>query len=118
MAGADCTVKVKVCVASGLTPLVAVMLNEYTPLLPAAGVPDRVAVPSPLSTKLTPLGSEPNSDNAGVGKPVEVTVKVPAEPSVNVVLAADVMAGADCTVKVKDCVASGLTPLVAVMVIG
>ena len=58
----------------------------YTPSLPAAGVPDRVAVPSPLSTKVTPLGSEPTSDKAGVGKPVEVTVKVPAEPSVNVVL--------------------------------
>ena len=57
-------------------------------------MPARVAVPSPLSTKVTPLGSEPTSDKAAVGKPVEVTVKVPAEPSVNVVLAADVMAGA------------------------
>ena len=43
-------------------------------------------MPSPLSTKVTPLGSEPTSDRAAVGKPVEVTVKVPAEPSVKVVL--------------------------------
>ena len=36
-------------------------------------------------------------------------------PTVKVVLAADVIAGPACTVKVKVCVASGLTPLVAVM---
>ena len=46
--------------------------------MPAAGVPARVAVPSPLSTKVTPAGSAPVSVSAGVGNPVVVTVNVPA----------------------------------------
>ena len=45
---------------------------------PAAGVPARVAVPLPLSTKVTPAGRRPVSLRAAVGKPVVVTVKVPA----------------------------------------
>ena len=48
--------------------------------MPAAGVPARVAVPSPLSTKVTPVGSAPVSLSAGVGNPVVVTVNVPAVP--------------------------------------
>ena len=48
-----------------------------------------------------------------------VTLKLPAVPVVKVVLVARGDAtGASSTVSVKDCVASGLTPLVAVMVIG
>jgi len=81
-------------------------------------VPDSVPVPSPLSTKVTPLGRLPVSDRASVGVPVEVTVKVPAEPAVKVALAADVMAGGASTVRVKDWEASGLTPLAAPRVIG
>ena len=50
--------------------------------------------------------------------PVAVTVKVPAVPTVKVVLAAEVMAGAWSTVRVKDWVALGRVPLAAVMVIG
>src|ERR1022692_3637779 len=88
------------------------------PLLPAAGEPARVAVPSPLSVKVTPLGRLPDSDSAAVGVPVEVTVKVPDDPSVKVVLSPEVMAGGPSTVRVKDWLASGLTPLEAVMVIG
>ena len=53
--------------------------------------------------------------SVGVGKPVVVTVKVPALPTVNVVLSALVIAGAWSTVSVKVCVASGPTPLAAVM---
>ncbi len=45
-----------------------------------------------------------------------VTVKLPAWPSLNEVAASDVMAGAASTVRVKLWLASGLTPLVAVMV--
>ena len=45
-----------------------------------------------------------------------VTVNVPAVPTVNVVLSALVMAGAWSTVSVKLWVASGATPLAAVMV--
>ena len=73
-------------------------------------------MPSPLSVKVTPLGSDPVSDRAAVGRPVEVTVKLPALPSAKVVLSAEVMAGATSTVRVKVWLASGATPLVAPMV--
>ena len=86
--------------------------------MPAAGVPARVAVPSPLSTKVTPVGRGPDSVRAGVGKPVVVTVNDPAVPTAKVLALALVMAGAWSTVRVKLWVASGDTPLAAVMVIG
>ena len=57
-------------------------------------VPLSVAVPLPLSANVTPLGRAPVSVTAGVGKPVAVTVKLPAAPTVKVVLVALVMAGA------------------------
>src|SRR5581483_9089701 len=60
--------------------------------------------------KLTPLGSVPVSDNAAFGYPVDLTVKVPPEPTVNVVLDSLVIAGASSTVNVKFCAASGETP--------
>jgi hypothetical protein len=51
-----------------------------------------------LSVNVTPLGSgAPPSDSVSVGpagKPVAVTLNVPAAPTVKVVLFADVMAGA------------------------
>ncbi len=77
------------------------------PPVPAAGVPARVAVPSPLSTNVTPVGNAPVSLSAGVGNPVVVTVNVPAVPVVNVVVSALVIAGAWSTVSVKLWVASG-----------
>ena len=46
-----------------------------------------------------------------------VTVKDPAAPTVNVVLAALVIAGAWLTFSVKACVPFGRTPLAAVKVI-
>jgi hypothetical protein len=58
-------------------------------------VPDRVAVPSPLSVRLMPDGRVPVSPIDGMGAPVVVTVKVPADPSEKLVLLGDVMAGAD-----------------------
>ena len=64
-------------------------------MVPAAGVPDRVAVPLPLSAKVTPLGKGPDSESAAVGLPEVVTVKEPEWPSVNVALLPEVMAGAD-----------------------
>ena len=45
-----------------------------------------------------------------------VTVNVPAVPTVKVVLSALVIAGAWSTVRVKLWVASGITPLAAVIV--
>src|SRR5262249_4744441 len=110
------TVSVKACVASGVTPFAAVIVIAYVPPVPASGVPAKVAVPSALSTKVTPEGSAPVSESIGFGKPVVVTVKVPAVPVVNVVAFALVMVGAWFTVSVKVWVASGATPLVAVIV--
>ncbi len=66
-----------------------------------AGVPAIVAVPLPLSLNVTGLGSDPDSLRAGAGVPVVVTVNVPAEPTVKVVLFALVIAGALSTVRVK-----------------
>jgi hypothetical protein len=72
-----------------------------------------------LLTNVTPLGSAPVSVSVGVGDPVVVTVKLPAVPTVNVVLLALVIAGATCavfTVKVKAWLAGPPTPLLAVIV--
>ena len=89
IAGAWSTVNVKVWVASGATPLTAMIVNTYVPPLPAEGVPESVAVPLRLSTKVTPVGSAPVSVNGvAIGNPVVVTVKVPTVPVVNVVLSA------------------------------
>ena len=90
--------------------------------MPGRGVPDSVAVPFSLSTKVTPAGKVPVSLIPGVGLPVAVTVKAPAVPAVNEAVLALVIAGARdtvaaaVTVKVKDWVASGRTPLAAVIV--
>ena len=104
--------------ASGLTPLLAVIVSGYEPLVFAAGVPDRVAVPSPLSLKLTPLGSGPDSLIAAVGLPVVVMVELPASFSSKVAESLDVMLGASSTVSRNDCMASGLMPFEAVIVSG
>ena len=85
------------------------------PPVPAAGVPVSAAVPSPLSTNVTPVGSAPVSLKAGVGNPVVVTVNVSNVPVANVVLSALVIAGAWLTVSVKLWLASGTTPLAAVI---
>ena len=73
--------------------------------MPVAGVPDIVAVPLPLSTNVIGWGSDPDSVRAGVGEPVVVTVKLPAVPTVKIVLLALVIVGAvvpELTVSVKD----------------
>ena len=64
------------------------------PPLPASGVPASVAVPSPLSTKVTPLGSGRSSLKLESGNPLVVTVKLPSVPTVNVVWSALVIVGA------------------------
>ena len=81
--------------------------------MPAPGVPE-----STPPVKLTPEGSVPVRAMVGAGLPVAVTGNEPADPAVKVVLAAEVMAGDESTVRVKDWVAGLPTPLVAVMVIG
>src|SRR5262245_66166377 len=95
MAGAWLTVSVKFWVAFGGTPLAAVNVIGYVPPVPAAGVPESTPVPA---LNVTPEGNAPLSLSVGVGNPVLVTVKVPAVPTVNVVLLADVIAGPCCSV--------------------
>jgi hypothetical protein len=114
-AGAVLTVNVNVCVALEPTPLLAVMVMGKVPW--AEAVPLSVAVPLPLSTKVTPAGSAPVSVRAGFGKPVVVTVKLPGALTEKEVALALVIAGAWFTVSVKVCVASLPNPLCALMVI-
>jgi len=89
-------------------------------LVAAAGVPASVAVPLPLSTKVTPVGSAPDSVIVGVGLPVVVTEKKPAAPTVNVALEALVIAGVPTTptVRVKLWTAVERGPFVATIAIG
>ena len=54
------------------------------PLLP--GVPLSVPLPLPLSTNVTPVGKTPDSEMAGAGVPVVVTVNDPGAPSTKVAL--------------------------------
>lgn len=96
MAGAvpvEATVSVKLCVTVP-AELVAVMVMEYNPAVPEAGVPETVAVPLPLSVKVTPEGRAPVSERAGGGEPLAVTVKEPLLPTVKVALDALLMVGA------------------------
>ena len=92
MTGAPGTVRVNV---SEELParFVAVSVITYVPPVPAAGVPESVPVPPPLSTNVTPLGSAPVDVIAGAGLPDVVTVKVPGAPTVNVVAFALVNVG-------------------------
>ena len=101
MAGAASIVSVKFCVATGLIPLVAVMTMGYAPPEPAAGVPDNVAVPFPLSVNVTPVGKAPALLSPGVGNPAELTVNPLGEPKVNVVASELVIDGASFTVKLS-----------------
>src|SRR5687768_7128110 len=117
--GASFTVRVKFCVGDEPAVFVAVKVIAYVPPVPAAGVPLRVPVPLPLSTKLTPVGrgTPPRVMLALVGNPVVDTVKVPSVPTVNVVLLALVIVGASFTVRVKFCVGEDPDVFVAVNVI-
>jgi len=65
------------------------------PPVVSPGVPANVAVPSLLAVNVTPEGNvAPPSDSDETGRPVEVTVKVPAVPATKVVFGVLVMAGA------------------------
>ena len=72
------------------------------------GVPWRVAVPLPMSLKVTPVGSGPVSVMLGVGTPVVVTVKKEVRPNTKVVVLPLVMVGAvwATAVSTKDAVAN------------
>ena len=75
-------------------------------------------MPFPLSVNDTPVGSAPLSDKLGAGVPVAVTVKLPALPTTNEAVSTELIVGAAGTVSVKDCVAFGVVPFAAVIVIG
>jgi hypothetical protein len=80
-------------------PLLAVMVMGLTDA--PAGIPLIVAVPFPLSTKVTGLGSVPLVTlRLGIGLPVVVTVKLPFTPTVKDALLALVMTGGAVTVMV------------------
>src|ERR1017187_1948688 len=74
MAGALVTVRVNAWVAVPYLFL-AVRVSGYTPAAAFLGVPEIVAVPSPLSVNLTPAGSQSLLVIFGAGEPVVVTVK-------------------------------------------
>jgi hypothetical protein len=90
----------------------------YVPAVPEAGRPARVAVPLPLSLKLTPEGSAPVSLMAvAAGYPaVVLTVKEPDRPVVNVAWSALVMVGDSSTNRVKDWLTLTLVSVVATRV--
>ena len=66
-------------------------VNEMGKVPLAVGVPLNTPV---AVLNVTPAGRAPDSLRVGVGEPVAVTVTVPAEPAVKVVLFALVMAAA------------------------
>jgi hypothetical protein len=98
------------------TPLLAVIVMTNVPPVPVAGVPPTVAVPFGPGVNVTPLGSDPVWLSVAVGVAMVVTVKVPAAPTVNVVLFALVNPGAVFTVSVKLWLAGVPIPLAAVRV--
>ena len=55
----------------------AVIVTGYVPPVFAAGVPEIVAVPSPLSVHVSPGGSAPTTDNWHAGDPVTRDGKAP-----------------------------------------
>ena len=90
----DHTSRMKFWVALGAVPLAAVMVMGYTPEVPAAGVPETVAVLPPLLTKETPEGRAPVSVKVIGVVPVAATVKLPLVPTAKLVELALVKAGA------------------------
>ncbi len=111
------TLNVNAWVASAVAPLEAVIVIGKDPA--TDGVPARVAVPLPLSVKLTPTGRAPVLVIVvATGYPAAVvTVKLPALPLVNVAEPALVKLGDSFTVSVNACWVDP-AELPAVIVIG
>ena len=84
--------------------------------LAAVGVPASVAVPLPLSTKVTPGGRVPTLVIEGTGSPLVSTLKLFGTFTEKVAVAGVVNAGDWCTNRVNACVGSGKTPFAAVIV--
>ena len=105
IAGAASTVRVKDWVAVLAHSVAGGDGDRVGPAGPRAGVPARVAVPLPLSTKVTPVGRVPVSPSEAVGVAGRGHREDPAVPVVKVAWLAEVIAGAASTVRVKDWVA-------------
>src|SRR5687767_12335649 len=88
--GAWFTTRRKFCVASGISPLVAVIVKSWLPLEPEGGVP----VSSPVLLSMLTQPGWPLRLNVGAGVPLALTVNVPGVRSVNVVVLALVNSGA------------------------
>ena len=78
-------------------------VNGYRPPVPAAGTPDKVAVPVLLAVNVTPEGSAPVHVNVGVGEPLARTVNDDDVPTVKVAEAVLVNDGAWPIARVNDC---------------
>ena len=113
--GASFTVSVKVCEAAEPTPLLALMVSEYVPPVPPAGVPESTPV---VLFRVTPLGRVPVTPKVGAGSPEAMTVKLPALPAVKAAELAEVIAGAWVTLRVTGRLAELPMPLLALMVSG
>ena len=83
------------------------------PPVPAAGVPAKVAVLSPLSTKVTPRRQIAVLRDNRRWEAGRCHGEAPGLPTVKVVLEPEVMAAGWSTDSVKDCVAVPPTPLFA-----
>ena len=73
------------------TPLEAVKVNAEVPPVPAPGVPLSTPVEE---LNVSPVGNVPVSLKVSAGKPLAVTVKLPALPTVKAALLALVIVGA------------------------
>ena len=96
MIAGQTTFSVKFCTAFGGTPLAAVNCSGKTPVCVAVPASTRVA-----ELNVTPVGSALVCVTVGVGNPVAVTVNGPRVPTVKVIAAALVMAGARRTLSVN-----------------
>jgi hypothetical protein len=83
------------CFADEFLAFRALMTMPYVPLRSrASGVPEMVAVPSPLLTKVRPLGSfRPTWEIVGTGTPVVVMVKENGVPTTALAVLKLVMVG-------------------------
>ena len=79
----------------------AVRVAETVPLEPTGAVPEMVAVPFPLSFRISHLGRVPLALMVGVGDPVVVTVKLALPPRATSSSPGEVMAGGDTTLRVN-----------------
>ena len=92
-AGARFTVKVNVCEAFAPTPLLALNISVYIPLVPLGGVPLSTPV---AGLKFNQPGGVPLSVMEGAGLPAAVTLNVPGESIVNAAAGALVNEGTVC----------------------